>query len=150
MVPALGLTMAGMGTITAWGFHLPYALFQLPGGMFGERFGARAALSLALGGCSVASLVTAALPAESAVGVLVSTRVLLGISQAAVFPVAAMAVIQYVPPAERVRAMAIVIATACCESCATCSVTPASVGCRSLICCTRPSTSCSCSGSSAT
>jgi MFS family permease len=44
--------------------------------------------------------------------VLVSTRVLLGIAQAAVFPVAAMAVMVYVPVAERVRAAAIYIATA--------------------------------------
>ena len=48
MVPALGLTMASMGAITAWGFQLPYTLFQVPGGMFGERFGVRAALALTL------------------------------------------------------------------------------------------------------
>jgi sugar phosphate permease len=43
MVPAVGLTMIGMGAITAWGFQLSYALFQVPAGMFGERFGAAAA-----------------------------------------------------------------------------------------------------------
>jgi ACS family glucarate transporter-like MFS transporter len=114
MVPALGLTMAAMGTITAWGFQLPYALFQIPAGMFGERFGARAALALALGGCGIASMLTAGLPADGAVAVLASTRVLLGLSQAAVFPVAAMAVQQYVPAADRVRATAIFIATSAC------------------------------------
>ena len=114
MVPALGLTMAGMGTITAWGFQLPYALFQIPAGLFGERFGARTALALALGGCGLASLITAALPGDGAIAVLASTRVLLGISQAAVFPVAAMAIQQYVPAADRVRATAIFIATSAC------------------------------------
>ncbi|HEV7503902.1 MAG TPA: MFS transporter [Thermoanaerobaculia bacterium] len=101
-----------MGAITAWGFQLSYALFQVPAGMFGERFGARTALALALAGCSVASFVTSAMPREGAVLVLVATRVLLGIAQAAVFPVAAMAVMIYVPVTERVRATAIYIATA--------------------------------------
>jgi sugar phosphate permease len=114
MVPALGLTMVAMGTITAWGFQLPYALFQVPAGMFGERFGARTALALALGGCGLASLITAGLPADGAAAVLTSTRVLLGISQAAVFPVAAMAIQQYVPAADRVRATATFIATSAC------------------------------------
>jgi sugar phosphate permease len=112
MVPAVGLTMMGMGAITAWGFQLSYALFQVPAGMFGERFGARSALALALAGCSVASFLTSAVPREGAVLVLVSTRVLLGIAQAAVFPVSAMAVMVYVPVTERVRATAIYIATA--------------------------------------
>lgn len=113
MVPALGLTMAGMGAITAWAFQLSYALFQVPAGMFGERFGARAALFLALIGCSIASFATGLMPesASLAVGTLVSTRVLLGIAQAAVFPVAAMAVMVYVPREQRVRAVAIYIAT---------------------------------------
>jgi sugar phosphate permease len=112
MAPAVGLTMIGMGAITAWGFQLAYALFQVPAGMFGERCGARAALGLALVGCSVASFLTSAVPSEGAVPVLVSTRVLLGISQAAVFPVAAMAVMAYVPVTARVRATAIYVATA--------------------------------------
>lgn len=112
MVPALGLTMVGMGAITAWGFQLSYALFQVPAGLFGERFGARTALALALLGCSAASFLTSAVPGVGAVPVLVATRVLLGIAQAAVFPVAAMAVMVYVPVAERVRATAIFVATA--------------------------------------
>ena len=112
MVPAVGLTMVAMGAITAWGFQLSYALFQVPAGMFGERFGARSALALALFGCSLSSFLTSAMPREGAVLVLVSTRVLLGIAQAAVFPVAAMAIMVYVPVTERVRATAIYIAAA--------------------------------------
>ena len=99
MVPALGLTMTAMGAITAWGFQLAYTVFQVPAGMFGQRFGARTALMLALLGCSVASFATGLMPETTgaAVSTLWLTRVLLGVSQAALFPVAAMAVMTYVP-----------------------------------------------------
>lgn len=112
MVPALGLTMTAIGAITAWGFQLSYALFQVPAGMVGERLGARTALTLALLGCSIASVITGLMPVDpaTAVSTLVGTRVLLGASQAAVFPVAAMAVMEYVPPHQRVRATSMYIA----------------------------------------
>lgn len=106
MVPAIGLTMTAMGAITAWGFQLAYTVFQVPAGLVGERVGARAALMLALLGCSVASLATGLMPEAPATAVptLWITRVLLGLSQAAIFPVAAMAVMAYVPAGQRVRA----------------------------------------------
>jgi sugar phosphate permease len=114
MVPALGLTMTAMGAITAWGFQLAYTIFQVPAGMFGERFGARTALMLALLGCSVASFATGLMPETTgaAVSTLWLTRVLLGVVQAALFPVAAMAVMTYVPPDRRVRATSFYMATA--------------------------------------
>ncbi len=111
MVPALGLTMVTMGAITAWAFQLTYALFQVPAGMFGERYGARTTLMLTLVGCSIASLMAALLPNEGATALLVGSRLILGIAQAAVFPVAAMAVMQYVPAGEQVRAIAVFMAT---------------------------------------
>ena len=111
MVPAVGLTMVTMGAITAWAFQLAYALFQVPAGLFGERVGTRTALALALVGCSVASFATAALPVHGATPVLIATRILLGVAQAGVFPVAAMAVTIFVPIEERVRATAVIIAT---------------------------------------
>jgi ACS family glucarate transporter-like MFS transporter len=113
MVPALGLTMTAMGAITAWGFQLAYTLFQVPAGMLGERWGARTVLLLALLGCSVASFGAGLMPESStaAVGTLWVTRVLLGVSQAAMFPVAAMAVMAYVPADQRVRATSFYIAT---------------------------------------
>jgi sugar phosphate permease len=111
MVPAIGITMATMGAITAWGFQLPYALFQVPAGMFGERVGARTALAVTLLACSISSLLTASLPVgDAGMGTLIGTRVLLGTAQAAVFPVAAMAVVAHVPAGERVRATSIYIA----------------------------------------
>lgn len=110
MAPALGLSMADMGVITAWAFQLTYALLQVPAGIFGERFGARNTLALALLGCSIASLVTGLMPAAGATGTLTATRILLGLSQAAVFPVAAMAVSQFVATEHRMRANASYIA----------------------------------------
>jgi MFS transporter, ACS family, glucarate transporter len=109
MAPALGLSMVTMGAITAWAFQLTYALLQVPAGLFGERFGARAALGLALLGCSVASFITGFMPERGAEGTLIATRILLGVSQAAVFPVAAMAVAQFIAMEGRVRALAFCI-----------------------------------------
>lgn len=113
MVPALGLTMTAMGAITAWGFQLAYTVFQVPAGLVGERVGARTALMLALFGCSVASFATGMMPESPAAAIptLWITRVLLGISQAAIFPVAAMAVMAYVPANRRVRATSFYIST---------------------------------------
>ena len=59
MVPAIGLSIMAMGTITAWGFQLTYALFQVPAGLFGERFGTRSALAIII---ATASLGAAAAP----------------------------------------------------------------------------------------
>ncbi len=112
MGPALGLTMTDMGAINAWAFQLSYALLQLPCAMAGERFGARRALALSLAGSSTASLFTGLMPESIATGTLIATRVLLGVSQAAVFPVAAMAVSQFVVRDRRVSAMAMAISAA--------------------------------------
>jgi len=111
MAPALGLSMADMGAITAWAFQLSYALAQVPAGMFGERVGARTTLALALGGGAIASLVTGLMPETAADATLISTRVLLGVAQAAVFPVAAMAVAQYVAREHQMRANALHMAS---------------------------------------
>ncbi len=111
MAPALGLSMADMGAITAWGFQLSYALLQVPAGIFGERFGVRIALALALVGCSIASITTGLMPNSGATVTLVGTRLLLGVSQAAVFPVAALAVSQYIATEHRVRANAFYISS---------------------------------------
>ena len=60
MAPELGLSMAQMGIISAWGFQLTYALFQVPSGFFGDRYGARLVMWLAVMGWSVASLASGA------------------------------------------------------------------------------------------
>ncbi len=112
MAPDLGLSMVQMGIISAWGFQLAYALFQIPGGFLGDRYGARLILGLAVIGWSIASFASGAVTggAGLAFAALFGTRVLLGISQAATYPVAAMAAAQFVPESQRVGASAIYLA----------------------------------------
>src|SRR3954462_14732661 len=43
----LGISLVMMGRIT-FAFRMAYALFQVPGGWFGARFGARRALTLVI------------------------------------------------------------------------------------------------------
>lgn len=114
MAPALGLTMTAMGAITAWGYQLPYTLFQIPGGMLGEWMGPRGAMLLALAGGALASLGAGLMPETPAAATITLwlTRILLGTAQAAVYPVAAMTVMTHVPADRRVRATSYYIATA--------------------------------------
>lgn len=112
MAPDLGLSMAQMGVISAWGFQLAYALFQIPGGFLGDRFGARRILALAIVGWSIASFASGAVTSGAglAFATLFASRVLLGVSQAATYPVAAIAAVQFVPERARVGASAIYLA----------------------------------------
>ncbi len=112
MAPELGLTMADMGSISAWGFQLAYALFQLPAGFLGDRFGARVILGLAVVGWAAASFASGlAGVAGSAFLTLFAARVLLGISQAATYPVGSMAISHAIPAERRTTANAIFIAS---------------------------------------
>lgn len=91
MMPELGLTQVEVGWILT-AFLVTYSAFQLPGALAGQWFGARRALT-ALGLLTVvASCATAAAPSLAAAGMLFVTlflaRSLLGVAQAALFPVA--------------------------------------------------------------
>ena len=112
MAPELGLSMTQMGVISAWGFQLAYTLFQVPGGFLGDRFGARVVLGVAVLGWALASLASAGVAGTGATAfaALFAARVLLGASQAATFPVSAMAAVQYVPAEARTGASAIYLA----------------------------------------
>lgn len=112
MAPELGLTMADMGSISAWGFQLVYALFQLPVGILGDRLGARLVLGLAVAGWGIASFLSGMVGVGAAAFVtLLAARALLGVTQAATFPVGSMAISQAIPPARRTTANSIFIAT---------------------------------------
>jgi ACS family glucarate transporter-like MFS transporter len=84
MMPELGLTQVQVGwLITA--FLLVYAVFQVPGALFGQRYGARLTLAL-FGLLAVAACVlTAASPLVAAgaamFAVLLVARSLLGVAQ---------------------------------------------------------------------
>jgi ACS family glucarate transporter-like MFS transporter len=107
MAPELGLSFAQMGTISA-AFQLAYAVFQIPTGFLGDRFGARIVLAIAILGWAVTSLLTGIVPASAGIAVafasLLLFRVLLGVSQAATYPVGSMAITHTLP--ERLRGTA--------------------------------------------
>lgn len=91
MMPELGLSQMQIGWIQ-WAFMLGYTCFQLPGGVLGQRLGARrmfiAISTLALLATLLTPLAPLALVGVSATFVgLFALRLVLGISQAAVFPV---------------------------------------------------------------
>jgi ACS family glucarate transporter-like MFS transporter len=114
MAPDLGLTMKDMGAVTGIGFLLSYAIFQIPAGFLGDRFGARLVLGLAVAGWAVASLASGLVPAQAGVALvtLIGARILLGIAQAATYPVGSMAVAQSLPTDRRATANSIYIGAA--------------------------------------
>jgi MFS transporter, ACS family, glucarate transporter len=90
MIRDLSLTPVQFGLILsafAWG----YAIFQVPGGLFGERLGPRRALTIVITAWGVITLATAALPGAAApaiiVGIAMTLRFLMGVAQAPIFPV---------------------------------------------------------------
>lgn len=113
MAPELGLTMADMGVISAWGFQLFYALFQVPGGFLGDRYGPRRVIGWSIVGWSLANALSGATMSGTGIAFfsLFATRALLGIAQAPTFPVAALAVSRHVEAGRRVGATSIYIAS---------------------------------------
>lgn len=106
MMPALGLTDQHMGFIFS-AFVIGYALFQIPGGWLGDRWGARIILTLALIWWSSFTAFTAMAPASSLAGVvgivgaLVVVRFLLGMGEAVALPTFNRAVTDWLPSHER-------------------------------------------------
>jgi ACS family glucarate transporter-like MFS transporter len=101
MMPELNLTQFQISLI-AWGFVLGYGLFQVPGGVFGQRQGARRTFVI-IG--LAAFLATIGMPLApymlSGVGLfvaLLAVQLLLGCSQAAIFPVSAGVFEVWFPP----------------------------------------------------
>ena len=91
MMPALGLTDLQMGQVFS-AFVFGYALFQIPGGWLGDRWGAKRVLTLAIIWWSLFTALTAVaaiLPLATAIGALGSlilVRFLVGIGEAAALP----------------------------------------------------------------
>ncbi|MET0621285.1 MAG: MFS transporter, partial [Thermoanaerobaculia bacterium] len=92
MMGELGLTQVQLGVVLA-AFAWGYAAFQFPGGVWGERIGARRAIFLAAiawGACNLAiGLVPGAGKAPLAItmGILIVLRALMGVTQAPFYPV---------------------------------------------------------------
>ena len=88
-------------------FVMGYALFQIPGGWLGDRWGARIVLTIALVWWSCFTAFTALAPASSlsgilgVVGALALTRFLLGMGEATALPNFNRAVTDWLPAKER-------------------------------------------------
>ncbi|MBM4219289.1 MAG: MFS transporter [Gammaproteobacteria bacterium] len=102
MMPELGLTQQQIGWIMS-AFLVVYAACQVPGALFGQRFGARLTLTL-IGILAVgASVLTAAAPLIATGGLLFVTllvaRSLLGVAHGGLYPVEAGTVRHWYPVA---------------------------------------------------
>src|SRR6202162_2566897 len=93
----LGISLVMMGWIT-FGFRIAYALFQIPGGWLGDRFGARRALTLIVSWWSLFTGFTAL--AWSAPSMLV-IQVFFGLGEAGAFPIATRSLARWMRPTER-------------------------------------------------
>lgn len=106
MMPALGLTDQQMGYVFS-AFVIGYAIFQIPGGWLGDRWGARMILTVALLWWSCFTALTAMAAASSlagtlgVVGALVLVRFLLGVGEAVALPNFNRAVTDWLPAHER-------------------------------------------------
>src|ERR1700676_2693602 len=92
MMPELGLSQFQISLIE-WAFVLGYGLFQLPGGIFGQRQGARRTFVIIGLAAFLATVATPLAPywltGAGLFAVLLLLQLLLGCSQAAIFPVSA-------------------------------------------------------------
>ena len=124
LILEFGLTQVQIGQIFA-SFMLGYALFQLPAGILGDRWGPRRVLTLAALWWGTMTILTASAPGigtRVGVGVfasLILVRFLLGVGEAATYPVATRAVANWVPTSDRALTNALVIAGATLGSAAT-------------------------------
>ncbi len=106
MMPSLGLTDLQMGWIFS-AFVFGYALFQVPGGWMGDRWGPRRVLTLAVIWWSIFTALTAlapTLPLANFIGIMGSlmvVRFLIGIGEAAALPNFNRSVANWHPPQER-------------------------------------------------
>lgn len=102
----LHLSKVQLGQIFS-SFLIGYAIFQIPGGLFGDRFGTRITLAISalLWGCS--TLLTGFVPAplrttvHTSFALLWLVRFLLGFAEATTYPVGALAVHNWILPPGR-------------------------------------------------
>jgi MFS transporter, ACS family, glucarate transporter len=90
MMVDLGLSKVQLGLVLA-SFAWGYALFQFPGGVYGDRLGGRRALAVVAVLWGVLNLLMGLLPAAAptalSLGVLMTLRFLMGAAQAPLYPV---------------------------------------------------------------
>lgn len=114
LMPVLGLSAVQMGTVFS-SFVLGYALFQIPGGWLGDRWGSRRILTLAVLWWSLFTVLTAKadhLFSSKLIGVLGSLiliRFLIGVGEAAALPNFNRTVANWLAPSERGLGMGVSI-----------------------------------------
>lgn len=121
MIPALGITKVQMGQIFT-SFLIGYAIFQVPGGFLGDKWGARVTLAASAMLWALTTIATGLLPIFFS-GALTLTfialwivRLLLGISEATTFPVGNKVVQSWMPPQERAFGSSLFILGTCTAS----------------------------------
>jgi len=92
-----GFDKVTMGLIFS-AFGWAYAIFQVPGGWLGDRFGARKVLTIIVAYWSIMTAATAAATGAISLGIV---RFLFGMGEAGAFPVATRAMQLWYPPHER-------------------------------------------------
>ncbi len=101
MMPELQLSQQQIGWIMQ-AFVIGYTLFQLPGGLLGQKLGARAAFTLISLVAFLAMLGTALAPALASGSALfmalIGAQLLLGLAQGGIFPISAGAFESWFPP----------------------------------------------------
>jgi len=117
MMPDLGLTEIQMGQVFS-AFMLGYAIFQVPWGLSGDWSGPRRMLTIATLLWAVTTALTGLAPGlliprgAGAFGSLLVLRFLLGAGEAALYPLAARAVGDWMGTSERAFGYSIIIAAA--------------------------------------
>ena len=102
MIKELGLTEIQWGWVLA-AFTSGYAIFQFPGGIFGDKAGARKALTIIAVLWSVFMILTVFIPgpdvasAGVVIGSLMAVRFLVGVTHAPIFPVLNTAINRWFP-----------------------------------------------------
>jgi len=104
MQQELGLTPTMWGWVVG-AFTISYALFEIPTGTMGDRYGSRSTLSRIV---LWWSFFTAATGAVSNFAVLLGTRFLFGIGEAGAYPNASSTISRWFPKAQRARASSVV------------------------------------------
>lgn len=103
MAPELHLSKVQMGQIFS-SFLIGYAIFQIPGGLFADRFGTRITLGLSALLWGASTLLTGFVPAPMQVTfsttfiLLWCVRFLLGCAEATTYPVGALAIHNWILP----------------------------------------------------
>src|SRR5437867_2473500 len=114
IMKAFHLTQTQIGSVFS-AFVLGYTLFQVPGGMLADRFGARQVLGWATLSWGLFTFLTGAigkislLTGVSILNALIVLRFLFGLCQGPMFPASARAVANWFPLTERARANGVAI-----------------------------------------